>query len=84
MSDVSAYFVGKNFGRTKLGCISKAAGNASPNKSVEGAVAGFLSSMLVSMVGARVLQWPRWRLVGYSLFCSCIILISFTFKHCLS
>jgi phosphatidate cytidylyltransferase len=35
-SDVGAYFVGKNFGQTKLVVISPVAGVTSPNKSIEG------------------------------------------------
>jgi CDP-diglyceride synthetase len=36
-ADVGAYFVGKIFGKNKLGSLSAAAGAASPNKTVEGA-----------------------------------------------
>jgi CDP-diglyceride synthetase len=35
-ADVGAYFIGKNFGKHKLGELSAAAGAASPNKTVEG------------------------------------------------
>ena len=35
-ADVGAYFIGKMFGKNKLGSISAAAGAASPNKTVEG------------------------------------------------
>ena len=35
-ADVGAYFVGKNFGKNKLGTLSAAAGAASPNKTFEG------------------------------------------------
>jgi CDP-diglyceride synthetase len=34
-ADVGAYFVGKQFGKTKLATISKSAGYASPNKTIE-------------------------------------------------
>ena len=36
-ADVGAYFIGKMFGKNKLGSLSAAAGAASPNKTVEGA-----------------------------------------------
>jgi phosphatidate cytidylyltransferase len=35
-ADVGAYFIGKMFGKHKLGTLSAAAGAASPNKTVEG------------------------------------------------
>lgn len=62
--DVGAYFAGKRFGRTKLGRVTAAAGAASPNKTVEGALAGFLSCCLISTIGAYVLRWPAWLLTG--------------------
>ena len=57
-SDVGAYFVGKNFGKTKLGKISPAAGATSPNKTVEGVVGGCLVSGLLGVLGAWVQRWP--------------------------
>lgn len=62
--DVGAYFIGKKYGRHKLSQISAAAGAASPNKSVEGALAGFVSCSLLSIVGAYVMHWPAWMLTG--------------------
>lgn len=56
--------MGNKFGRHKLSSISAAAGHASPNKSVEGAVAGILCSTLVATVGAYALRWPAWMLTG--------------------
>eukprot|EP00529_Nitzschia_sp_RCC80_P016600 CAMPEP_0113485228 /NCGR_PEP_ID=MMETSP0014_2-20120614/24374_1 /TAXON_ID=2857 /ORGANISM="Nitzschia sp." /LENGTH=668 /DNA_ID=CAMNT_0000378865 /DNA_START=213 /DNA_END=2216 /DNA_ORIENTATION=+ /assembly_acc=CAM_ASM_000159 len=63
-SDVGAYFVGRKFGKTKLGAISPAAGTTSPNKSVEGVVGGCLTSALFSIAGAWVQKWPFWFLTG--------------------
>jgi phosphatidate cytidylyltransferase len=64
-SDVGAYFGGKARGRTPLSAIGRgAAGQTSPNKTVEGALSGFLASGLVSMVGARFMKWPKWPLTG--------------------
>lgn len=63
-ADVGAYFVGNKFGRHKLSSISTAAGLASPNKSVEGALAGVLSSSLVAAYGAHAMRWPLWPLTG--------------------
>lgn len=57
-SDVGAYFVGKNFGRTKLGQIAPAAGATSPNKTVEGVIGGCLVSAILGIVGAWVQRWP--------------------------
>lgn len=57
-SDVGAYFVGKNFGKTKLGTVSPAAGAASPNKSLEGVIGGCLVSGSLGVFGAWVMRWP--------------------------
>jgi phosphatidate cytidylyltransferase len=56
-ADIGAYVFGKTIGKTKLSAIS-------PKKTVEGAVCGFLGSMLVGMGGAYCLQWPVWPLSG--------------------
>lgn len=63
-ADVGAYFVGKKWGKTKLGVISPSAGYASPNKSVEGLVGGMAASIGVSLLGAWVQRWPLWALTG--------------------
>jgi phosphatidate cytidylyltransferase len=42
--DAGAYFVGKNYGRMKL------MEHVSPNKSIEGAVGGFLATVILSLV----------------------------------
>jgi phosphatidate cytidylyltransferase len=63
-ADVGAYFGGKNFGRRKLSEVSSAAGSASPNKTVEGALTGFLCCSLLSMLGAYVMRWPAWAASG--------------------
>mmetsp|Transcript_12473 Transcript_12473/g.22620 ORF Transcript_12473/g.22620 Transcript_12473/m.22620 type:complete len:524 (-) Transcript_12473:75-1646(-) len=63
-SDVGAYFVGRKFGRTKLGQISPAAGATSPNKTVEGVIGGCVVSGALGMLGAWVMKWPRWYLTG--------------------
>lgn len=61
---MGAYFVGMSLGRHKLSQVSSAAGHASPNKSLEGAVAGFFSSGLVAMLGAYTMRWPLWKVTG--------------------
>lgn len=50
-SDVGAYFVGKNFGKTKLAKIAPAAGAASPNKTVEGVLGACAVSAVLAMFG---------------------------------
>jgi CDP-diglyceride synthetase len=50
-ADVGAYFVGKNFGKTKLSRISPAAGATSPNKTVEGVLGGCAVSAMLGMLG---------------------------------
>lgn len=63
-SDVGAYFVGKSFGKTKLGTIAPAAGAASPNKTIEGVIGGCALSAVLGMLGAWVQKWPLWALTG--------------------
>ena len=63
-SDVGAYFTGINFGKTKLGEISPAAGVTSPNKTIEGVVGGCLTSAALATLGAWVQNWPYWWLTG--------------------
>lgn len=63
-NDVGAYFVGKSFGRTKLGVISPAAGATSPNKSVEGVLGGCAVSAVLAVIGAWVQKWPKPILTG--------------------
>jgi len=63
-SDVGAYFVGRKYGKTKLGEISPAAGAASPNKTVEGVIGGCIVSSLFSIAGAWAQKWPHFILTG--------------------
>lgn len=63
-SDVGAYFMGRKFGKTKLGDMFTAAGAASPNKTVEGFLGGVLSSTMFATTGAWVMKWPYWYLTG--------------------
>lgn len=56
-ADIGAFFVGRTYGRTRFSTIS-------PKKTVEGAVAGFLCSASVSVLGAYLLQWPMWWATG--------------------
>ena len=63
-SDVGAYFVGRKFGKTKLGAISPAAGATSPNKTVEGVIGGCITSAVLSVFGAWVQKWPYFVVTG--------------------
>ncbi|KAG7339579.1 phosphatidate cytidylyltransferase [Nitzschia inconspicua] len=63
-SDVGAYFVGRKYGKTKLGRISPAAGVTSPNKSVEGVLGGCIASAVLSILGAWVQKWPYFVVTG--------------------
>lgn len=56
-ADIGAFFVGRTYGRTRFS-------NISPKKTVEGAVAGFVCSASVSVLGAYLLQWPLWWATG--------------------
>jgi len=77
ISDVCAYFGGKNFGRTKLAAVSKAAGRTSPNKTVEGVLFGMLGCSAFMLCGAWALSWPRWYLTGplYGVLLSFVALV---------
>lgn len=76
-NDVGAYFIGKKFGKNKLSEISSAAGAASPNKTIQGALGGFASCMLFSTIGAYLMSWPYWAFTGasYGLFISSLALV---------
>ena len=63
-SDVGAYFMGRKFGKTKLGKIFPAAGAASPNKTIEGFLGGTLVGAAFAATGAWIMQWPYWYLTG--------------------
>ena len=63
-SDVGAYFVGRSYGKTKLGDVAPAAGAASPNKTVEGVMGGCAISAVLSTLGAWVQRWPYWYITG--------------------
>lgn len=63
-SDVGAYFVGRTYGKTKLGTVAPAAGMTSPNKSVEGVIGGCATSACLGMLGAWVQKWPAWAVTG--------------------
>ena len=69
LADVGAYFVGKSFGKHKLATISAAAGAASPNKTIEGAIGGMLACMVSTIVGANLMMWPLWPLTGNTTTC---------------
>eukprot|EP01038_Epipyxis_sp_PR26KG_P005765 gene5765-7959_t len=76
-ADVGAYFVGKKYGKHKLSVFSSAAGSASPNKTIEGAIAGFASCTFLSTIGAFLMGWPLWAFSGpaYGLMISVIALV---------
>jgi CDP-diglyceride synthetase len=63
-SDVGAYFVGRKFGKHKLGEISPAMGATSPNKTVEGVIGGCAASAALSVLGAWVQKWPYFVVTG--------------------
>lgn len=55
-SDSAAYSIGRTFGKRKL------AAQTSPNKTLEGFIAGFFGSVL-SMLACRALFWPEFPLI---------------------
>lgn len=56
-ADIGAYVMGKIVGKTRLSDIS-------PKKTVEGAIFGFLGSMIVAEWGAWYLHWHLWWVSG--------------------
>lgn len=50
--DTGAYFIGRLYGKTKL------APKLSPNKTIEGSVAGLISSVLVTVIAGTILRLP--------------------------
>lgn len=61
-NDVGAYFGGKRFGKTSLGSVFSA--TPSPNKTVEGVIAGCSVSAALAIAGAWVQRWPLPWLTG--------------------
>lgn len=59
-ADIGAYLMGRSFGKTPLS-------NISPKKTVEGAIAGMLASILIGVAGAIALGWPVAALSGGAL-----------------
>jgi phosphatidate cytidylyltransferase len=59
-SDIGAYLFGKWLGRTRLSEIS-------PNKTVEGAIFGTISSVTIGTIGAWALHWHHWYIGGVGL-----------------
>ena len=55
--DIGSYFFGKNFGRNLLSPIS-------PGKTIEGAIAGLFSSVLVGIIAAETFQLQMSILIG--------------------
>jgi len=56
-ADIGAYVMGKLLGKTRLSSIS-------PKKTVEGAIFGFLGSILIAELGAWFLNWQLWWVTG--------------------
>ena len=63
-NDVGAYFVGRKYGKTKLGKIAPAAGATSPKKSVEGVIGGCAVGAGLGILGAWVQKWPHFVVTG--------------------
>lgn len=59
-ADIGAYVMGKFLGKTRLSDIS-------PKKTVEGAIFGFIGSMIVAVWGAWYLEWNLWWVSGLCL-----------------
>jgi len=76
-ADVSAYFFGRRFGKTKLGKFAPAAGATSPNKTVEGFLGGSFICACFATTGAWIQRWPYWYLIGpvHGLFLSSLGLV---------
>ena len=51
-SDTGAYFIGRTYGKKKL------TPKLSPNKTIEGSVAGFISSILIAVIAGTIIKLP--------------------------
>lgn len=51
-------------GKNRLGVISKAAGAASPNKTVEGAIGGAAAAAICGAIGAKIMGLKNWMQFG--------------------
>ena len=56
-SDIGSYVIGCNFGKKPLSPIS-------PSKTVEGAIGGLLSAMLIGAIGGLLLKWNYGLTIG--------------------
>jgi phosphatidate cytidylyltransferase len=68
--DIVGYFVGKNFGRSKL------APRLSPNKTYEGLFAGMAASLVLGGIVAGVLQITPWDSFGHGLALGLVVAIA--------
>ena len=55
--DIGSYFFGSNFGRNPLSQIS-------PGKTIEGAIGGFISSVITGILFSCLFQWKMFLLIG--------------------
>jgi len=76
-ADVGAFATGKTMGRNKLSTVSTAAGQTSPNKTIEGVLGGFVSATAVATLMSRLLNWPLWWVSGpaYGLMLGVVALV---------
>lgn len=76
-ADIGAFFIGRTYGRTRFSHIS-------PKKTVEGAIAGFICSASISVLGAYLLHWPLWWATGavYGIIVGVLGLCGDLFESC--
>jgi phosphatidate cytidylyltransferase len=68
-SDSGAYFVGRSLGRTKL------AAKVSPNKTVEGAIGGLLSTIAAGLILRPFLE-PAWNIGGTAIMAAIVSVLA--------
>lgn len=77
-NDIAGYVIGKYFGKRKFSQYNGTSiKHISPNKSIEGSMAGLVSCVSIACIVSRQQQWPHWKFTG-PLYGAIVSLLSLT------